>query len=129
MTPYLDSNTDRLTVGDSYSVQRAVINILDGDSIAEAWLVIKTDLFDQDSQAVMVKHITTVEMSDGVVEVPVDSSGTSGFIRFELQADETAVLDPFNRYSYVIVIKSALGVSISRESGFVVPRADVYPTH
>lgn len=125
----LDDSTSPLVVGDDYDVEREVVNVPSGDALLEAWLTIKKSEFDPDADAVIQKHITeTLSPGVGQITETGDSVGAVGNLVFQLTAADTALLDPYEQYSYDIQVKTINNKLFTRESGILVPQGQITRT-
>lgn len=114
----LDTNTDRLVVGDDYTVTRSIDTVVD-DAVEEAWLTLKETEFD--TNPVVQKHIDVNDSDGPIVE---DSSGQTILV-FELTAAETTTLSAYTRYDYDIQVKYASGKLKTKERGNLTPVGEV----
>lgn len=115
----MGSTLANLVIGDDYDVERSVEGVPDDDTLASGWLTIKEPSAESDSDAIIQKQISTLEVAGVGV---IDDTGTDGTgnILFQLTNDDTALLSPIP-YVYDIQVKTAAGKIYTVESGRILP--------
>lgn len=120
---FLDTLDKPLVVGDDYTVRRSVVDLPEDDTVTDAWLTLKTGLpGDDDAPIILAKHIAEAEVL-GVGMIQTDSLGVE--LIFEITAAESSALDPHERHIYDIQVLTSNGKRLTRERGYVTPKAQI----
>ena len=90
--------------GDDLEIERSVISIPTGVLLQSAWFMVKRKYSDSDTDALISKTITTVNVA-GVGWIEDTGADGTGLIHFYLTPTETALLTALSEYPYSIKIK------------------------
>jgi hypothetical protein len=118
---------DRLTdfcVGDDVDLRCRVTRIPAGQTVAHAWLTIKNKLGDVDADAVLQKHITTVNQA-GTGQIEDAGATGTAVLRFDLTNDDTMFLKPDSPYFHDVQIKTTAGKISTPFRGLTIAKAQV----
>ena len=115
----LESTIANFVVGDHLSIERTIISVPSGTTIAAAWFTIKRRYADIDGNAIVQKAITTTPQTDiGYI----DDTGGDGVAHlvFTLIPSDTIKLTPLSEYKYDIQVRLSDGLINTPESGIIV---------
>lgn len=107
--------------GDIFSIYRTINNIPVGETVSQAWLMIKTAYSVADGSATISKQVTSSNVAGtGQIE-DTGSSDQSARIRFDLtNSNTTAITADTVTYVYSIKILLSGGSALTLERGTVV---------
>lgn len=121
----VDQQGNDPTYGDDFSVERTINVIPAGDTLAQAWLTVKTDPdADADGAAVLQKSITTALTAAGQI-TDTGAGDQIGALHIEIASTDYANITPGHVYQYDIQLKSAAGKIGTLERGTVAFQRDV----
>lgn len=94
--------TDLITLA-NYTITRTE-TLTTGESVTDAYLAIKEESWDDDADAIILKHITSALTVDGQITDNGSITHTTAY-NFLLSDDDTALLKAFFGYKYGIKLK------------------------
>ena len=104
--PTLDAEISGFVRGNDLSIRRDILDVPDGQTIAQAWMTIKEELEDVDADAILQKVISLVnQVGTGHIE----DSGVSGTgtVRFDLIRANTLLLRAGRLYHFDVQLKTS----------------------
>jgi hypothetical protein len=123
--PSYDRVIDNIVAGDDIDIVRTVGDIPTGQYVDKAWLTVKADLFQDDSEALFQKVITDVASPDGIIADPAYDGTVKGVtgrwadLRFQLSAFETDLMEHKVPYVYDVQIRLSSGKIATPEMGTI----------
>jgi hypothetical protein len=113
-----DVKIENVVQGDDFRVQRTYVALPTGVTIDKAWFTVKRHRALPDSEALLMKEITTTQTADGHIIDPITDNGNLGMY-FELTKMETGNARPGAIYTYDVQIKSTTGAIHTLERGTI----------
>lgn len=101
--------------GQDYEINRTITDVPAGDTLAKAWLTLKTSIDDADPGLVQ-KEITSVNVA-GTGQITDTGADTTGAVRFDLVPADTALPTPGTAVPYDIKVRTTAGKVYPVEKG------------
>lgn len=116
------------TAGDDWTIRRRVPNVPSGQQIAEAWFTVKENLEQEDSAAIIQKHVTSTVEEVGVGQIEQTGASGTAIIRFDLVPSETVLLKPWMTYYYDFQVLTNIGKYDTPDDGTIIAAPQVTRT-
>jgi hypothetical protein len=116
---------DTFTLGDDFDLTRTVAAVPTGQTITQAWFMVKAAPTDLDASALISKAITPTAV-DGVGHITDTGAGdTAGALLFQIRAANQSAMVANKNYYYGIKVKLSSGLVDHLETGVF----RLLPTH
>lgn len=111
----LDATIINVVEGDDYEISRTITGVPGSDTIATAWLTMKTAIGNADP-GLFQKEITSVDVP-GTGQITDTGADGTGAVRFDLEPADTALPTPGTPAVYDIQIQTTAGKTYTPEIG------------